>query len=198
MKIKNILIATVGVLIWGLGAQAYATSYNFSFSDGTVTAAGTLQVSGGVATSGTITTLTGFGGGNPGDWSLFNLGAFNGQVRTADGTDLFVMDNAVPLTVNPSFAGNGGLAFVSGITDLGGPTAIERAAYAFVIYGDGAGGAGLFGSGVGNATTGHVYYGPTNGGTFTLTPAVPDGGMTLTLLGTALTGLAAVRRKLRA
>src|ERR1017187_3783268 len=158
MKIKNVILTLVVGIVLGFGAQAYATSYNFTFADvaDAVSVTGTLDVTGGVATSGTVTTLAGGTLVNPGGWSLAPL--IPNDVRTPDGTDQFGFDNAVPLTF-------GGVEFVSGVTAPG------YANYAFNIWQNSPGDYRLFESSANGYDSPYTGY----SGSFGY-PAVPDGG----------------------
>ena len=157
-----------------LACQARATLYDFTFTEdfgGLTTAFGTIDVVGGSAISGSIDVLGGPNSGIysllPGSWFPSPLGAFDADNLVSPGSDPFLD--------------------VYGLLFTGGSTEINLWGN---FSGGGPGSYSLFGY---NAVTG---YAPQALGTATLTQ-VPDSGMTLILLGSALIGVAGIHRKLQ-
>jgi hypothetical protein len=177
---QNILKIAMVAGALGLAAQAKAVEYSITFSGSVFSANGQIDVSGGVADSGYLTVA---GGPDSGTYSLVALGSplINGDVtpsystlRAPSGDQIF--DDVVYVGSNPFLTGNG-LEFAN--SDLIG----------FNLWGNGPGYYSLF------ASSRNVYV--IDGGNATLTAVVPDGGLTAGLLGGALLGLGALRRKLQ-
>src|ERR1035437_4260804 len=167
-KLQLTIMAAVSVM----AVQVYAIPYNITFDGGGSSAVGQIDVVGGLAISGYLNVTT---GPAQGTYSLYTWsGGGVSSVRVGGGTDLIV-DNVVNVGAIPFFDVYG-LAFVNQ------PEGIDFSLNYGNVYN--LAGFGPVGYAVPNAT-----------GTATLT-AVPDGGMTVALLGSALMSLGGLRRKL--
>jgi hypothetical protein len=177
---QNILKIAMVAGALGLAAQAKAVEYSITFSGtwgvAAINANGTVDVgAGGLADGGSLNVTTG-----P------NQGSFNFQ-------PVLSFEN-----YNGDNTGNDNLVYVNNLTDfldIGG-----------LSFGNRYAGYGLWDNGSGQYELwGYNYPSPPNTGygvpdaigTATLTAVVPDGGLTAGLLGGALLGLGALRRKLQ-
>ena len=151
-----------------VAAQAYAGVYNLTYTgvDGT-DATGQIVVLGGYATSGYLDVT---GPANAGDYTLVPGSGSDGS---------FVWDSIVFVGSDPFLDTTGGLQFAMAGAEVN------------MFYNSGqwdpADTYSLWGA--------PPNWAPESYGTATLTP-VPDGGLTVALLGGALVGLQALRRKL--
>jgi hypothetical protein len=190
---KNGIAALAIGIILAFGAQAYGTSYTFTFTDGGVSATGTFGVTGGTVTSGTITVT---GAALDGTFGLDPITATppaTTTVRALDGTDE-IFDNQFFKGSDPVFDPNG-LGFSSPLTTVGTPTTTGRANYVVNLWGNGPGNYSLFEAGQADSSgTGHVYN-EYDGGTLAVS-AVPDTGSTMMFFSIALAGIGWLRRKI--
>jgi hypothetical protein len=177
LKSAIIAVALVGAI------QAYAVEYTLNFSGGGSVASGEIDIVGGLAISGILNVTA---GANQGTFNLLTGGPSEQTFRTGDGTDLNY-DNVVNL-VGISFLDGDGLAFANGPAKTAGTIG-------FNIWGNGDGTYTLFGD--------PPWGAPYTSGSATLvlsrgtSVSAPDGGSTMLLLGSALTGLTLIRRKFR-
>jgi PEP-CTERM motif len=172
------------------GANASVVTYDISGTDflsNPYTAHVTLDVSGGFATSGTGTITSNSFGGTEQPLTLITLATlgsnYGGTVgfRSNGGTDLWGMDNAVPIT------SSGGLLFALSSTPKWGEDAL------FVVYGDGSSGyqAGFFGK----AGGGDLLYEYNFAANVTVGAVPEPSTWAMMILGFAGVGFMAYRRK---
>jgi hypothetical protein len=172
-KLTLIGLAAFGLMAFSAPAWANSSTwYNLTYTDGGANvASGKIDVVGGVALQGYLDVTAGTA---TGDWTL---SPGNGS----DGS--FIWDNEVFPGSDP-FLDTGGLLFT-------GQTGTADANYEINLWGNGPGNYSFWGNVGGN-------WSPESTGVATLTQdPCPDGGYTVALLGGALAGLQALRRKLR-
>jgi hypothetical protein len=193
-KMKSTLTIAVMAGALGLAAQANAGWFDFTEADGNgnVTATAWVNTDDGIATAGTLTIT---GGEDNGVWSLVDLSS----LAAAQGVNLSQAPNtAVYVTVpNPAngdnllvdnwFYVNAGLQMDPyGLLFERNGVLLDLSSMYEPGYTGNVNASGEYG----------IYDGVSIGGSGTC--GVPDGGMTASLLGTGLIGLAMFRRKLAA
>jgi hypothetical protein len=166
------------LLLLALAPAALAQTFDFTFTDGGVSATGSFDVTAGIVTDGSLT-LT--GAAVNGTFAL----AAPPTVRGLDGTDI-IFDNQFSPTQNPTLDG-GGLGF--------GMTEIDPAHYDYVLnlWGNSANNYSLFEAGKLPDGTGHVYQ-EYDGGTLSFSQ-VPEPSTYAVIIGAAALGFAAIRRR---
>ena len=181
-KLKLATMVAGGTLVLGLSLSANAGVFTFTSTDGSVTANGWVNTINGTATAGHMVVN---GSADNGVWSLYNIGDFpaNDGVGVPSGAWVQVGNELVDnwFYVNPGFQVDWyGLLFQNS------DGALLNLCSIYAPWGGAAGSVynGAYSLQDGISVGGNMVCG------------VPDGGMTVTLLGGALMGLAALRRKL--
>jgi hypothetical protein len=172
-------------VVFAFGSYLHAAEYTFTFSDpgDGVSAAATFNATGSDVTSGSITVT---GGALPGTFSLdSDPGNAVTSVRSLGGDDS-IFDNIYTGT-DPAFDNNG-LGFSTPLTSPG------HANYVVNPWGNGPGNYTLYEAGNSSPGQGRVY--AIYNGSGSVVESVPDGGLTIAMLGMGVAGLAFIRRKL--
>jgi PEP-CTERM motif len=175
-----LLSAGAAAVVAAAAGTAHATTYSYTFTDGGVTASGTLDVTGGTAVAGSGAGTLSVGASFTAPLYVTSLAS---DYRWGDGTDFFGTDNQVPFDTSGIVFGVGtpysyghGIGFTIW-SDGGSP-----ASYSYFLAGlDTIGG-----------VVDHFYQGGSEG-TLSLS-AVPEPA-TMGLIGSGLLGLGLVRRR---
>ncbi len=182
-KLQLAKMVAGGALLLGLSLSANAGVFTFTSTDSSVTASGWVNTDNGTATAGSMVVS---GSADNGVWSLYNIGDIPANDGVGVPSGAYVVVGGAEAVDNWFYVNPGYQVDYYGLLFVNSSGALLNLCSEYTPW-DG----GSVGSVYNNVS---LQDGIKVGGTMVC--STPDGGMTVALLGSAMMGLAALRRKL--